>query len=152
MHLRVAKREARDPHDLGVIEKATYLARVAIERDRAEAALRTSEEKYRDLINASPDAICVVDADGKCVLVNPAGVELAGRPEHELIGSSHCRHLRPGRTPPVSGPDREIESGRIFPVRAKILAEKRRGDSGGGFFVGATRPILPGDHQRHQPA
>src|SRR5438105_3770527 len=76
------------PHDLGVMEKATHLARVAIERDRAEAAVRTSEEKYRDLVNASPDAICVVDADARCVLVNPAGVKLAGRPERELIGSS----------------------------------------------------------------
>jgi PAS domain S-box-containing protein len=83
-------RETRSPsaHDLGLIEKATDLARVAIERDRAEAALRTSEEKYRDLISASPDAICVIDADGNCVLVNPAGVELAGRLENELIGRS----------------------------------------------------------------
>jgi PAS domain S-box-containing protein len=82
-------REPRSPssQDLGIIEKATYLARVAIERDRAEADLRTSEGKYRDLINASPDAICVIDADGKCVLMNPAGVELAVRPEHEVIGS-----------------------------------------------------------------
>ena len=86
----IYERETRspNPHDLELIEKATYLARVAIERDRAEAALRTSEEKYRDLINASPDAICVLDADSKCVLVNPAGVELAGRPEEELIGIS----------------------------------------------------------------
>jgi PAS domain S-box-containing protein len=83
-------REPRSPssHDLGVMEKATDLARVGIERDRAEAAVRTSEEKYRDLINASPDAICVIDADARCVLVNPAAVKLAGRPEHELIGSS----------------------------------------------------------------
>src|SRR5437867_13208764 len=29
-----------------------------------------------------------MDADGKCLLVNPAGVKLAGRPESELIGSS----------------------------------------------------------------
>src|SRR5882724_8036130 len=86
----IYNRETRSPsqHDLGLIEKATDLARVAIERDRAEAALRTSEEKYRDLINASPDAICVLDADSKCVLVNPAGLELAGRPEEELIGFS----------------------------------------------------------------
>ena len=77
-----------NPHDLEVIEKATYLARVAIERDQAETDLRTSEEKYRDLINASPDAISVMDADGNCILVNPAGVKLTGRPEDELIGSS----------------------------------------------------------------
>src|SRR6476660_8442929 len=86
----IYERETRspNPHDLEVIEKATYLARVAIERDRAEASLRTSKEKYRDLINASPDAICVLDADSKCVLVNPAGVELTGRTEEELIGFS----------------------------------------------------------------
>ena len=76
-----------DAHDLGLIERATHLARVAIERDRAEVALRNSEEKYRDLINASPDAICVTDVDSKIVLLNPAGVELFGRPEEELIGS-----------------------------------------------------------------
>src|SRR6476620_2798055 len=79
---------APGPQDLGVIEKATYLARVAIERDRAEAALRTSQQKYRDLINASPDAVCVMDADSRYVLVNPAGIKLVGRPEHELIGRS----------------------------------------------------------------
>jgi len=86
----IYERETRspNPHDLELIEKATYLARVAIERDRAQADLRTSEQKYRDLIDASPDAICVLDADSKCVLVNPAGVELAGRPEEELVGSS----------------------------------------------------------------
>src|SRR5438552_2714954 len=86
----IYSREMRSPsaHDLGVMEKATHIARVAIERDRAEAAVRTSEEKYRDLINASPDAICLIDADAKSVLVNPAGVKLAGRSEEELIGSS----------------------------------------------------------------
>src|SRR5207245_9412969 len=45
------ERQSPSAHDLGVMEKATHLARVAIERDRAEAAVRTSEEKYRDLIN-----------------------------------------------------------------------------------------------------
>lgn len=50
-------------------------------------ALKRSEEKYRDLINASPDAVCAIDADGKCTLINPAGIELAGRPENELVGS-----------------------------------------------------------------
>ena len=86
MYYRVPR--SPDSHDLGLIETATHLARVAIERDRAEEALRTSQAKYRDLINASPDAICVIDADGKCVLLNPAGVELFGRREEELIGSS----------------------------------------------------------------
>src|SRR5438876_3204162 len=74
-------RQARDELESKVKERTADLS-------RTNEALRTSEEKYRDLINASPDAVCVIDADGKCILVNPAGVDLAGRPEHELIGSS----------------------------------------------------------------
>src|SRR5260370_28096490 len=75
--------QSPSPHDLGVMEKATHLARDAIERDRAESAVRISEEKYRDLINVSPDAICVIDADARCVLVNPAAAQRAGRPDHD---------------------------------------------------------------------
>ena len=74
-------RKARDELEGKVKERTADLS-------RSNEALRTSEQKYRDLIDASPDAICVIDADGKCILVNPAGVDLAGRPEHELIGSS----------------------------------------------------------------
>jgi PAS domain S-box-containing protein len=58
------------------------------DRKQAEEKVRISEQRYRDLINASPDAICVLDADSKCILVNPAAIDLAGRPEHELIGSA----------------------------------------------------------------
>src|SRR5436305_803285 len=57
------------------------------ERKCAEEKLRKSEEKYRDLIEISPDAIYVVDAQGICVLGNRAGVELAGIPQDELVGT-----------------------------------------------------------------
>src|SRR5882724_5433243 len=57
------------------------------ERKYAEEKLRKSEEKYRDLIEISPDAIYVVDANGVCVLGNRAGAELAGIPEDELVGT-----------------------------------------------------------------
>src|SRR5213595_3987674 len=135
-------REPQSPsaHDLGVMEKATHLARVAIERDRAEAAVRTSEEKYRDLINASPDAITVVDADGNCVLVNPAGVKLTGRPESELIGSSIAetylpeeRHLFKDRVDKLKAEgsfrfERKFlrKNGEIIPVEVSLSALRGR--------------------------
>jgi PAS domain S-box-containing protein len=135
-------REPRSPssEDLSIIEKATHLARVAIERDRAEAAVRTSEEKYRDLINASPDAICVIDADGKCVLVNPAAGKLAGRPEHELIGSSIAdtylpeeRHILANRLDKLRAEgsfrfERKFvrENGEVVPVEVSLSALRGR--------------------------
>src|SRR4026208_1984582 len=57
------------------------------ERKSAEERLRKSEEKYRDLIEISPDAIYVVDANGICLLGNRAGAELAGVPEDQLVGT-----------------------------------------------------------------
>src|SRR6184192_1926821 len=138
----IYERETRSPnlHDLGVIEKATYLARVAIERDRAETDLRTSEEKYRDLINASPDAICAMDADGRCLLVNPAGVELAGGPESELIGSSIAetylpeeRHLFKERVDKLKAEgsfrfERKFlrKNGEVIPVEVSLSALRGR--------------------------
>jgi PAS domain S-box-containing protein len=57
------------------------------ERKCAEERLRKSEEKYRDLIEISPDAIYVVDVNGICVLGNRAGADLVGIPQDELIGT-----------------------------------------------------------------
>jgi PAS domain S-box-containing protein len=82
-------RKARDKLEGKVKERTADLS-------RSNEALQTSEEKYRDLINASPDAIYVMDADGTCVLANPAGVKLAGRPEHELVGFSVADTYLPG--------------------------------------------------------
>jgi PAS domain S-box-containing protein len=119
----IYERETRspNPHDLEVIEKATYLARVAIERDRAETDLRTSEEKYRDLINASPDAICAMDADGKCLLVNPAGVKLTGRPESELIGTSIAETYLPEERHLFKDRVEKLKAGGSFRFERKFL-------------------------------
>ena len=57
-------------------------------RRGAEDALRTSQEKYRKLIDAAPDAIFVLDAHGKCVLANHSAARLRGCREDEVAGLS----------------------------------------------------------------
>ena len=56
------------------------------EQKQAEEALRESEERYRGLVELSPEAI-VVHSEGEIVYVNTAGVKLFGASDpEELIG------------------------------------------------------------------
>jgi len=56
------------------------------ERKQTERDLRESEERYRRLVEVSPDAVAVY-VNGKFVYVNPAGVKLIrAHDESELIG------------------------------------------------------------------
>jgi PAS domain S-box-containing protein len=55
-------------------------------RKKAEEELRNSEERYRCLVEVSPDTIAV-HVNGKIVYINPAGVNLfRGHNESDLIG------------------------------------------------------------------
>ncbi len=60
------------------------------ERRRSEEALRTSEEKYRMLVEQASDAIFLVSFEGCFLDVNPAGCSLTGYSRQEILGA-HVR-------------------------------------------------------------
>lgn len=53
---------------------------------QAEAALRLSEERYQQIVEAQTDPICRFDPDFRLTFVNPAYALLAGRTPDELMG------------------------------------------------------------------
>jgi len=55
-----------------------------LERTQALSALQETEERYRNLVETTPEAI-FVEQNGKLVYMNPAGLRLLGYPESELI-------------------------------------------------------------------
>jgi PAS domain S-box-containing protein len=71
---------------------AAQLAR-AIERKRAEEALRESEERYRDLVENSRELICTHDLDGLVLSANPAAAAAVGYDLDELVGKKTIREL-----------------------------------------------------------
>jgi PAS domain S-box-containing protein len=119
------------------------------ERKCAEEKLRKSEEKYRDLIEISPDAIYVVDANGICVLGNRAGAELAEIAQDELVGTPVTdtylpeeRHLFLERLKKLEANstlrfERKFvrKSGGIVPVEVSVSAIR------GGYFQAILRDI-----------
>jgi diguanylate cyclase (GGDEF)-like protein/PAS domain S-box-containing protein len=72
------------------------------ERDKAEVALRESEERYRRLVELSPDGIGVY-VDGRIVFVNAAGAKIFGAASAEqLIGKQVMDLVHPSFRAEVS--------------------------------------------------
>ena len=71
-------RTARDELEKQVLERTEQLAKTI-------DALRVSEKKYRTLFEESNDVVFIVDAHGKLVDINPAGLELLGYTKEELL-------------------------------------------------------------------
>ena len=66
------------------------------EFQRNECALRESEDRYRKLVEISPDAV-ILHCDGKIIYVNPAAQKLIGAqyPE-EIVGKPVLDFIEPG--------------------------------------------------------
>jgi PAS domain S-box-containing protein len=64
-------------------------------RKQAEAALRESEDRYRDLVESSSDLICTHDLQGNLLSMNRAPAAILGYEPNELIGRNIRDYLAP---------------------------------------------------------
>ena len=68
---------------------------VELERVRADEALRTSEEQYRAIFNATTDGLVLRDPELRLVDVNPALLAMTGFTREETIGEGRILFAPP---------------------------------------------------------
>src|SRR5258706_467865 len=89
-----------------------------------------SAEQFRDLLEAAPDAMVIVDRDGRIVLVNRQTERLFGYDRHELVGLA-VEVLMPEAVRAGHGAKREgyTDRAEVRPMGAglELLARRRDG-------------------------
>ena len=73
-------------HGEQTLASAAHVVRVAIERHLAEEALRASEARFRDVLDASPALISLKDLDGRHLFVNRRVTEYTGMSAQQWVG------------------------------------------------------------------
>jgi PAS domain S-box-containing protein len=90
-------------------------------RRRSDDALRQSEERYRRLVDLSPDAVLIIQA-GRVLFVNPAGVQMMGAKDAtDVIGRTVADLIHPDELRAVLARIDEVLEGQ----RATVFQERR---------------------------
>jgi PAS domain S-box-containing protein len=144
-------------------ELVTVLDTVALQlgrawrRQTAEAALATSEERFRSVTETAHDSIVTADLEGRVTYANAAAARMFGRPAEALVGrnlvelmperfrAAHRaglqRYLSTG-TPRVMGSVVEVAGlradGTEFPLELSLAHGRAAGEQ---FFTGVLRDI-----------
>lgn len=134
--VEVARRYLR----VGDREIVVGIARDITERVSAGQALQQSEEKYRQMVNLSPDAV-TIHQDGRWVFANPAAARLLGvETPAQLVGRSLLDFMDPGIHEQVRARWKQLyEAGEaVAPAELKMT----RPDGGVIYLETQAAPLL----------
>jgi PAS domain S-box-containing protein len=110
------------PDEQGKVRQVVGVSRDITDRQRSEQLLRENEEKFRALVELSPDCVAV-HADGKIVYINPSGVRLLGAGSaDELLGRSVIDLILPEDRPMIYQRFVEVAQGKsALPLEERFV-------------------------------
>ncbi len=103
------------------------LSRIIADGKQTERALRESEEKYRTVLEASPDSVVVYDMEGKVIYLNPAFTRVFGWTLEELAGKTI------GNVPEENQPETRMMLDKVMAGEAFSGIQSRRYTKGGSI-------------------
>jgi diguanylate cyclase (GGDEF)-like protein/PAS domain S-box-containing protein len=151
-----------DERERALVELATHLAGIAIERARADADMRASEARKSAILDSALDCVITIDDTGRVIEFNAAAERVFGYPQADVAGRELAElivpeNLREGhraalarwsRTTDVEGRGsllgKRVEvpamaaDGRVFPVELSISRLELDGEQ---VFTATLRDI-----------
>jgi PAS domain S-box-containing protein len=112
--------------DLNTLQTLADHCGGALERIRAEQALRDSEQHFRELFEGSPDAVFVEDFNGTVLDLNPAACRLHGATRRDLIGKSVSDLIPPERREEAVRDFKALVEGRLEQIEGASCAQDGR--------------------------
>ena len=130
------------PITINDVERVVATAIDITELKQTEEAFRKSEERYRKLINTSPDAIALVDVDefGRFLTVNPTMAQRFGLTQGELEGKTYQEVM-----PKPLADKRIIDAKKSLNEEEIVCIEDERQDR---YLQNYYVPIATSDNQR----
>lgn len=98
-----------------------------IERKRAELALRSSEERFRSLVEHSSDIISTIDGQGRITYESLSVERILGYKIDEMMNASAFRHLHPDDLEKAQRAFKEILAMPNVPVSLELRDQHRDG-------------------------
>jgi PAS domain S-box-containing protein len=104
------------PAEIGALRAAAGILGGMVQQHRAAAALRETEDRYRRLVESSPDAI-VVHRGGVITFANPTAAKLVGAGDPaDLLGRSVLEFVHPESRPLVLERLQRLREGKSVPL------------------------------------
>ncbi|WP_173984962.1 PAS domain S-box protein [Magnetospirillum sp. SS-4] len=99
---------------------AALSARGQAERQRSQAALAASEERFRRLSDRSPVGVVQAGLDGTCLYANPRWLEIVGRGPEDVLGARWFDLAAAEDRPAVAGAWDTLAQGGEFSAELRV--------------------------------